>query len=49
MSTDRCTILSVALCRCLERFDAALPVLGSGDAMMFSVGGGAVHLFVFLE
>ena len=27
----------------------ALPVLGGGGAMMFSVGGGAVHQFVFLE
>ena len=27
----------------------ALPVLGGGGAMMFSVGGGVVHLFVFLE
>ena len=26
-----------------------LPVLGGGDAMMFSVGGEVVHLFVFLE
>ena len=27
----------------------ALPVLGSGGVMKFSVGGGAMHLFVFLE
>ena len=27
----------------------ALPVLGSGGATMFSVGGEVVHLFVFLE
>ena len=30
-------------------FNAALPVLGGGGAMMFSVGGGAVRPFVFLE
>ena len=27
----------------------ALPVLGGGGAMKVSVGGDAVHLFVFLE
>ena len=27
----------------------ALPVLGGEDATMFSVGGGAVRLFFFLE
>ena len=27
----------------------ALPVLGGGGAMMFSVGDGVVHLCIFLE
>ena len=47
--TTCCDRLWEVLWPSIITFEAALPVLGSGGAMMFSVGGGVVCLFVFLE